>query len=366
MNFINFTVRAFIFSVFCSSVFAAEPHQYPGWDLYWVDNFNGNQLDPNRWRIGYPWNSRTHNHRGYAHESNIVVQNGNLYLYAGGGRTGDRYNTGVISALEQITFDDPDVEWVIEARMMLANRNGIWPAFWLNSTGGWPNINEIDIMEQQGWGNQNNYESVMHFSVNSGNRPSQHRTVNGGNNLDYNWHRYGVAIKKNEVKIMFDSRTVNRVTGNRKNKLRQKTFNIILNSAIGGAWGGDGYQNWIDDFNNRSRFIIDYVAVYRRGANNGPAPTSTPNPGNGGNNGDSGIRQVNNNTGVIFFRDEGWSANWHYICLDSDCRPGERNNGYYERQVDNLTSGQQYRIQFKVQDNQSGQYISPEETVTFN
>ena len=180
----------------------AEPHAYPGWPRYWIDQFDGNMLDPNRWKVGYPWNSRTHNHQGYAQESNVVVENGVLKLIAGGGMTGNKYNTGVISGLEKLNFDDPDVEWLIEARMKLANRNGIWPAFWLNSTGGWPNINEIDIMEQKGWGDQKVFETVMHFSVNSGNRPSQHRTITAGNNLDNNWHRYAVAIKKNEVKIL--------------------------------------------------------------------------------------------------------------------------------------------------------------------
>ena len=271
-----------------STTNAAAPHHYPGWEIYWVDNFDGNQLDLGRWRIGYPWGSRTHNHEGYAIESNIEVKNGNLYLYAGGGKTGNKYNTGVISSHQQIDFDS-DNEWVIEARMKLANRNGIWPAFWLNSTGGWPNINEIDIMEQKGWGNQNLYESVMHFSVNSGSRPSQHRTITGSNNLDNNWHRYGVAIKRNEVKIMFDSQSINRVTGNRKDKLRTKPYYIILNSAIGGAWGGNGYQSWIDNFSQRSRYVIDYVAVYRKittggGSSNGNPNGYTPqNPGPGCN-----------------------------------------------------------------------------------
>lgn len=207
------------------SVQAGKPHDYPGWQIHWVDNFSGDSLDYNRWRIGYPWHSRTHNHQGYANESNIQVKDGVLTIFAGGGMTGNKYNTGVISAIEQIHFDN-DNEWVIEARMKLADRSGIWPAFWLNSTGGWPNINEIDIMEQKGWGNQNVYENVMHFSVVSGSRPSRHRTTSRWN-LDYEWHRYGVAIKKNEVKIMFDSQTVNRVTGSRKDKLRQKPYNII-------------------------------------------------------------------------------------------------------------------------------------------
>lgn len=241
------------------------PAKYPGWPLYWVDNFSRGPLDENNWRIGYPWGSRTHNHNGYAIESNVQFSNYAVNLIAGGGKQGDRYHTGVISCKEQIDFSDPNVEYIVEARLKLGNRNGIWPAFWLNSVGPWPNINEIDIMEQKGWGDQKKYENVFHFAVESGGRPSQHRTSTGPNNLDTNWHRYGVAIKKNEVKIMFDGRTVNRITNvNRVRKLRSKTFNIILNSAIGGAWGGNGYQAWIDDFSKTSTYSIDYVAIYKR------------------------------------------------------------------------------------------------------
>ena len=236
-----------------------------GWNIWWVDHFNQSSLDKNRWRIGYPWGSLTHNHEGYAKEQNLQFTGSTLKIIAGGGKEGSKYNTGVISAKTQLDFSNPNVEYVVEARMKLATREGIWPAFWLNSTGGWPNINEIDIMEQKGYGNQHAYETNMHFGVSSGKRPSQHVPRTGPNHLDYNWHRYAVAIKKDEVKIMLDDVTINRVTGSRKNKLRTKTFNIILNSAIGGDWGGQGFKNWINDFSKTSTFEIDYVVVYRRG-----------------------------------------------------------------------------------------------------
>ncbi len=235
-----------------------------GWTLFWSDGFDGDSLDMAKWKIGYPWGSKTHNHKGFAKAENAVLEDGILHLYAGGGMQGQKYNTGTISARQKLDFSDPNVEWVVQARLKLATRNGIWPAFWLNSVGKWPNINEIDIMEQKGWGPQKKYESNMHFGVEKGKRPSQHITVTGKNNLDNNWHTYAVAIKKNEVKILFDGRIVNRVTGNRKKKLRTKTFNVILNSAVGGAWGGDGFKGWIDDFSKLSDYQIDYVAIYKR------------------------------------------------------------------------------------------------------
>ena len=243
----------------------ATPYIYPGWTQVWVDNFSSSGSHSSQWRTGYPWNSKTHNHDGYAVSENEQWEDHALKLVAGGGKTGNKYNTGVVSAYYQIKFPTGNEEYVIEARMKLGNKDGIWPAFWLNSTGSWPNINEIDIMEQKGWGNQNAYETNLHFGVSSGKRPSQHVTKTGPNNLDYNWHRYGVAIKKNEVKILFDGETVNRTTDpSRVAKLRSKTFNIILNSAIGGDWGGKDYKKWIDDYNQKSRFLIDYVVVMQK------------------------------------------------------------------------------------------------------
>lgn len=246
----------------CSSCKPA-PTKGSGWNLVWYDNFSGSSLNTNMWKIGYPWGN-THNHKGKAKAENAIVENGMLKLIGGGGKDGDKYNTGIVTAKTTIDFSDPNVEWQVEARMKLATRSGTWPAFWLNSTGGWPNINEIDVMEQKGWGDQKKYETVMHFAVTSGSRPSQHVTKTGPNNLDYNWHTYAVAIKKDEVKIKFDNQTVNRVTGSRKDKLRTKNFKVILNLAIGGAWGGNGYQSWIDDYSKLSYYKIDYVAIYKK------------------------------------------------------------------------------------------------------
>ena len=244
---------------------STTPFIYPGWTQVWVDNFSSSGSHTSQWRTGYPWGSKTHNHKGFAVSENEQWESDALKLIAGGGKTGKKYNTGVVSAKYQIKFPTGNEQYVIEARMKLANRNGIWPAFWLNSTGKWPNINEIDIMEQKGWGSQKKYETNMHFGVSSGNRPTQHITKTGPNNLDNNWHRYGVAIKKNEVKILFDGQVVNRITNSsRVKKLRSKTYNIIINSAVGGAWGGNGYTSWIDDYTQTSRYLIDYVVVMQK------------------------------------------------------------------------------------------------------
>ncbi|WP_026973012.1 Ig-like domain-containing protein [Aliagarivorans marinus] len=68
---------------------------------------------------------------------------------------------------------------------------------------------------------------------------------------------------------------------------------------------------------------------------------------------------------TLYFDDEGWTGGWSYLCLDYNCTAGELVNGRWQRDVTGLVSaGSDYLIQLKIQDNATGQYISPEYTVT--
>jgi len=82
------------------------------------------------------------------------------------------------------------------------------------------------------------------------------------------------------------------------------------------------------------------------------------------NNATYGI-EINGNTATMFFTDEGWSATWNYLCIASDCRVGTKNGSRFELDISNMNivAGNSYDIQFKVQDNTTGQYISPMRTV---
>ena len=86
------------------------------------------------------------------------------------------------------------------------------------------------------------------------------------------------------------------------------------------------------------------------------APTSDPNAV-------FGIEYVNDNTLRIFHVDQGWTGGWNYICLNGGCYPGTLTNGRYQRDFGNVTCGQTYNIEFKVQDNASGQYITSKDEV---
>ena len=56
--------------------------------------------------------------------------------------------------------------------------------------------------------------------------------------------------------------------------------------------------------------------------------------------------------GILFHIDEGWSANFNYLCVDGDCRPGRRTQTRFERNVaDRVERGETVSIAFKVENN---------------
>src|SRR5688572_26333497 len=52
-----------------------------GWDLVFADEFGGAALDTMKWNHNYSW-GRTHNHRAYMRESQVIVGDGVLNLQA--------------------------------------------------------------------------------------------------------------------------------------------------------------------------------------------------------------------------------------------------------------------------------------------
>ncbi|MAI80257.1 MAG: hypothetical protein CL917_15015 [Deltaproteobacteria bacterium] len=58
--------------------------------------------------------------------------------------------------------------------------------------------------------------------------------------------------------------------------------------------------------------------------------------------------------GRLFHRDEGWSADFHYLCLNGNCLPGIREDGFFQRSIENEASiGESIRVEFKVESNGS-------------
>ncbi len=69
-------------------------------------------------------------------------------------------------------------------------------------------------------------------------------------------------------------------------------------------------------------------------------------------------------TGKLYHVDRGWSASFNYLCLNGECYTGTRTNGRFERSV-SVTPGATYTLEFKVQDNATGQCLTGNHTLTY-
>lgn len=166
----------------------------------------------------------------------------------------------------------------IEARMMLPESQGMWPAFWLlgNSiaTSGWPACGEADIMEHIDGGNPPfsvgsappGYDWIA-GSVHGG--ASGSHEANGSGKYHPSgfsaaaWHTYGMIWKPGQVQFYVDSPSNVYAAFTPANfpgpwPFDQGPMFLLLNLAVGGDWPGS--PNASTTF--PSTMLVDYVRIY--------------------------------------------------------------------------------------------------------
>ncbi|HOX02116.1 MAG TPA: glycoside hydrolase family 16 protein [Candidatus Paceibacterota bacterium] len=143
----------------------------------------------------------------------------------------------------------------------------VWSAIWILGANireaGWPACGEIDIMEYVG-----HDPGVVHANVHT--RGYNHARGTGRGawtrvpDAEKTFHVYAVEWTPEKLDFFMDD-TKYFTLDNDKTGLDSWPFDapqyLILNLAIGGAWGG---QQGIDDAIFPQRFIIDFVRVYQR------------------------------------------------------------------------------------------------------
>lgn len=263
----------FLFPIVTNPVFAAPP----GWKLVWSDEFDRDGApDPAKWNyeVGYIRNNEAQYYTENRRE-NARVENGHLVIEARGdayplskdhpGRKGR--DAAEITSASLIT--DGKASWTygrIEVRAKLPKGRGTWPAIWMLGTNkretGWPACGEIDIMEFVG-----HDPGVVHANVHT--RGYNHARGNGrGNHVKVPdaseaFHVYAVEWTKEEMRFFVDEKCyfacANDGAGTDSWPFDAPQY-LILNLAIGGAWGG---QKGIDERLFPVKFLIDSVRVYQ-------------------------------------------------------------------------------------------------------
>lgn len=236
------------------------------WKMRWADEFDAPGLPDRRKWIFEEGMLRNNEEQYYVRErkENARVEDGRLIITA---RREDWKGAGVTSAsvLTRGRFAFRYGKLEICAR--LPEGRGTWPALWLmgsnSEKAGWPQCGEIDLMEFVGFA-----PDILHFTVHTAafnhSLHNQAGTTVEVKNLHEDFHRYGLLWTPEELVWFLDGKPVfryaNAHTGEDQWPFDQP-FYILMNLAIGGAWGG---LKGVDPGIFPSTFAIDYVRVWQR------------------------------------------------------------------------------------------------------
>ena len=243
----------------------------PGWRLVWSDEFEGETLDPAKWkrqvlepgRFNGEWQRYTDSSRNaYIDDGCLVIK----AIHAGESHGPDQYTSARLHT-------PPENGWTygrIAARIQLPYGQGIWPAFWMlgstiDENGGdtpWPQAGEIDILELYGSKDNAVVEANIHYAGKSG----AHADMGAvGTRLEQ-----GIFADKFHVfEIEWDAGSIDWfVDGERFASAPivaeefsefHEPFFILLNVAVGGRGAGPA--------DNSTQFpqtmYVDWVRVYQ-------------------------------------------------------------------------------------------------------
>ena len=246
-----------------------SPSDAPSWQLVWSDEFDYEGLpDPSRWTYdvgGHGWGNKELQYYTEARLENARVGEGKLHITA---RREDWEGNPYTSA-RVISQGKGDFQYGrFEIRAKVPGARGTWAAIWMMPSdwhfgeGNWPDVGEIDIMEHVG-----HDPGVIHASAHSRDYQWQAGTQKTGvttvGDATEAFHTYVLEWTPEVLRAYVDETLFfeyeNEGLGWTKWPY-DKPFYLILNIAVGGAWGS---VKGIDEDAFPQVMEIDYVRVYQ-------------------------------------------------------------------------------------------------------
>ncbi|MET0262137.1 MAG: glycoside hydrolase family 16 protein [Rariglobus sp.] len=244
------------------------------WKLVWADEFDRNGApDAARWKLeeGYLRNNEAQYYTSDRAE-NARIENGHLIIEA----RRDNWNGKPITSASLTTQGkQPFLYGRIEVRAKVPTGRGTWPAIWTLGDNikqaGWPACGEIDILENVGFAPQTIHANVHCFAYNHMKKTGKGRSIKADAPWE-NFHVYAVEWYEDRLEFFFDDTRyfIFRKESDDPAKWPfAKSQFLILNLAIGGAWGG---AKGIDETLFPHRFEIDYLRYYQEIGAKKPQP----------------------------------------------------------------------------------------------
>lgn len=192
---------------------------------------------------------------------NAQVKGGNLEIVSKRENyKGKSYTSAKLTSAKSFTYG------TFEMRAKLPRGRGTWSAFWLlnRDSRNWPRSGEIDIMENVGF-DEKAVAATIHCDKYNHKKGTQKSSTAHLDDPHYSFHTYSLDWTPTYIKGYVDGRNYFTYTKT-ENSVEawpfKDPFNIILNNAVGGDWGG---SQGIDDNSMPWTFVIDYVRVYDNG-----------------------------------------------------------------------------------------------------
>ncbi len=269
-------------------------NQRPGYQLVFSDEFNGYNIDSNKWLTRKMWGPDTivNNEKQYY----VDIQDSENQSAIG--YNPFKFNGSTLSIEAMRTPDDK--KWMVhnqpylsgvltsykkystkygyfEARIKIPAQNGTFPAFWLlherlqNEN---TKRSEIDIFENLGHRPDRIHNTAHYFNNVTGNYTGDHVQLSRpeiyGEDFSLTFHTYAVEWQPGYIAWFIDGVKVNEIY---THELDHEEMYVLVNLAMGGNWvnnadwGGLGYNFPNEqDLNNPNipKLEIDYIRVYKK------------------------------------------------------------------------------------------------------
>lgn len=240
-----------------------------------ADEFEGSAVDRAKWRYdttrnAVGWHNNERQYYSRARPRNARVAAGALVIEAhretlSRERYSDWGKQPYTSA--RLVTREPLGYGFYEVRAKLPCGRGIWPAIWMLAPDGrWPENGEIDVMEMVGWD-----PHIIHATLHSGSFNHRLGTQRGARRRVPTsctaFHRYQLDWTPQAITIGMDDRAHFRVLNDRPGDKGawpfDRPYDLILNVAVGGDWGG---QKGIDEAAFPQAMTVDYVRHWKAAA----------------------------------------------------------------------------------------------------
>lgn len=262
---------------------AAKPNGQSGnWDLIFNDDFDGQNIDTNKWTTCYWWqkggctNEGNHELEWYLPQ-NVSTANGSLLLTATpqaveapNGKNYPFTSGMVTTGRSNNNLEDPTrfdfLYGYVEARVKIPAGKGLWPAIWMLPSDQ-VSKPEIDVMEMLGHDFRTVYMN-FHYNDASGQEQGSSGDWTSPADLTEGWHTFAVNWQPGSITWYIDGVERRRFT--QMADVPSKPMYLLLNLAVGGDWAGP------PDANTQfpSAFEIDYVRVWKQSGDIALLPTA--------------------------------------------------------------------------------------------